>query len=73
MKGHITPHIGPVYIEAGYFGGMYMEGDPLVEASLFQNIRSRKERYFVLFNIRIWLLVLAVSVDFKKEENRNAN
>lgn len=73
MKGHITPHIGPVFIEAGYFGGMYGEGDPLIEAVLFQRINGYGANYLVLFSFRIWRFVLSVSVDFKKGVNSNGN
>lgn len=66
MKGHITPSIGPVFIEAGYFGGMYDHGDPLIEASLFQRVDGYGANYLVLFSFRIWRIVLSVSVDFKK-------
>lgn len=64
---NITPRIGPVFIEAGYFGGMYYNGDPLIEASLFQRVDGYGANYLVLFSFRIWRLVLSVSVDFKKE------
>lgn len=63
---NITPNIGPVHIEAGYFSG-FGDGDALIEASICQYINAgRDEKYFVLFSFRIWRLVLSVSVDFKK-------
>ena len=72
MKPCINWHIGRIYIEAGYFSGAFTWGDnAIAELSLLQYVDAgREERWFSLFNIRIWRLVLAVSVDFKKEAER---
>ena len=68
MKPRINWHIGRIYIEAGYFSGMYDYGeDAIADFELFRYVHIAGESYISIFSLRIWRLVLAVSVDFKKE------
>lgn len=71
-RWNIQPHIGRVFIEIGYYSGMYSHGDDaLFELTLAHYIRDTREPCFNIFNIRIWKLVLCVSIDLFKRSPKH--
>ena len=69
--GNLTARLGPVYIEAGYLGGMYEWGeDAIADLEILRYVRFLGGPYLSIFSIRIWRIVLSLSVDFKKEVER---
>ena len=70
--GHFAPHIGPVYLEMGYYGGMYVHGDdPLIEVSALHYVNLGWDKYFTIINIRIWRIVFSVSLDLFRRKHVN--